>query len=293
MKKEFSYPRSFKRGIVFAVILTLFFSSAALLFLLVQFNQLPDSVKNFIFISAVLLLILFRYLYGICIRMKEKILVDNDLLVYIKANGGSVSLSRGEIGRIEEHPYQQRLTVYDHSESIAIPVEYQLEGFDQLREWILSCSDYLDDAVLGQKTFHPHGLKVKSAVFCLLLFPGSIYFIPDDFQMSNEGMSVLIFMGGFLFVLIKNVWSLRIEIDHVVLRYPLRKKVVFFKNIQSIQMINENKYNNALSVVLVVLNNENKIRLTYFKEGSIALYRSLHHAWRNCGRNSNHTESIH
>jgi hypothetical protein len=284
MIREFSYPQTFKWGVTFVIIVLLIFSGVGVLLLFVFFQHIPDLIRHFLLAAALLPLLLLRYLYNVQVRLKEKILVDDNAIVYRKANGDTTTLPWGQIGRISEYPFQQRLTVHDYSETITIPIEYQLEGFDQLRDRILSQARHLHNMAQEQTMFHPHRLKVQGSFLAALLFLGSLYYHLRGFPITSESVSFSLFWGGIILMLINNPWSVRVESDHVVIRYPLYRRTVFFRDIRSIHMINEIKNYNARSVVEVILQNNKKIRLAYLKEGSIALYRSLHGVWKDYER---------
>jgi hypothetical protein len=221
-------------------------------------------------------------------RFRDTIAVNADGIWYLSRSGESTYTAWSEVASIDARDTQQRLVLRDASGSRRIRLEYQLEDFAKLRDFVLSHATSL------QK---PHGpsptLFHRTWINKCLLFGGAGFsFFLARFSVGQTGpMDIFVGFGvACLGLLSQDPTTLEITKEAVVIAYPGWRRTIDLHSITGISLkdIPDGK-GNVWAAVIINRQNGKPIKLFRFREGSIALRDALQSAWHAAGGSANAT----
>ena len=145
--------------------------------------------------------------------------IDNSTISYVPRRGNPVRLSWTDIHNIRERNYMQRLELYNARGLKVMNLEYQLEGFDRLRQLILEGASHLKGKYIRQREFHKTNVVHGILIFSVMLYGGMVWLAGEQ----GEYWAQWIF-GGLItytvFVFAKILRKVRVEYNHISLVYP-------------------------------------------------------------------------
>lgn len=184
------------------------------------------------------------------------------------------------LGRVKANDTAQRIELTDRSAASQINIEYQLKNFERLREFILAhtgAQAQLQNS--GLNTFHRGwGRKlVYAGVGAVAIFAGWQIHLHDARQ---SPVLPFVVAAVALLIILREPVSLAIAQDAVVINYLGFQGTIPFSSITAIT-ISDTKYRwNVWAGVVITTERTRRIRLTRFREGSVALYEALQSGWR-------------
>ena len=117
-------------------------------------------------LAAIVFLPAAIYCFGFWRMGDDYVRIDNSTISYVPRRGNPVRLSWTDIHNIRERNYMQRLELYNARGLKVMNLEYQLEGFDRLRQLILEGASHLKGKYIRQREFHKtnvvHGILIFS-----------------------------------------------------------------------------------------------------------------------------------
>jgi hypothetical protein len=212
-------------------------------------------------------------------RLRDTIAVNSDGIWYLSRSGQSTYIAWSDVASVKVLDTQQRLLLSDKSDSRRIRLEYQLEDFAKLRDFVLSHTTALTKPHSPRSnTFHRTWINKT----VLLVFAGSSLLIAGLTVGQPKVFVIAIgFAVAFLASLTQDPTTLQITKDAVVITYPGWKQNIDFRTISGISLtdIADGK-GNVWAAVIINRQNDKPIKLFRFREGSIALRDALQSAWK-------------
>lgn len=208
----------------------------------------------------------------------DYVCTDSSGVIYVAKHRKSVKLLWGEIYNIKERNYLQRLELYNVRGHKVMNLEFQLQGFDRLRQRILESAVHVKERMSRLKVFHKTLLAHGTLIFAILLFAGMGWLAGRQ----GEYWIQWIFGGLAIWSVVafaKLLWKVRVEHHHLSLVYPFWWRKVKYSEIGAIKLENVLDRGNEIITVFVEMKNGKRLQFAHFREGAIPLYESLKAAW--------------
>jgi hypothetical protein len=211
---------------------------------------------------------------------------------YISKRGKSTLLRWQDISSIKERIQRQRLVLYDNFGNRAMNLEYQLDNFNELRAIIQEKTPHLHIRNAQIKLFHTSYCKLPVNIIGFLgifmfLGLGYLTYRDDQIGVAKIFCAFALFEAIVFFMsLLTTIQKIEIKNKEVILKYFLRQRPLPYSRIDNIQLQNaSDSKGNQFSEVILKVKDQKEIKLVLIKEGTIALYDSLHDAW-GCSKQS-------
>lgn len=209
-------------------------------------------------------------------RSRARVAV-NSAGIWRKQGGNTVFLPWNDMASVRANDAQQRLELTDRRGVEPIFIDYQIGDFERLRAYILSHTP--EQAQLerqGLNVFHHStGNKIIYAVVAALLF----VFAWQAQHHSGQLLFVPVVLGVvMLFMVLREPASLVIGHESIGIRYLGYQRDIPFNSIADVALSDVRYRGNVWAGVLVTTRSGSRIRLSRFREGSIALYEALQSA---------------
>lgn len=272
--QRFQYPRFFKWLALFGIVL--FGSMAAVSVVVAVYDQ-----KNFASLILLSMSAAFLIFIGTCcyefFRRANDVFSINESGLSLQSNRGSCFIPWSGIGRIKSRELLQRVELYSQAGQRILTLDYQLNGFDHLRNVILAKIGQSDPDQKKEFTssWYLRGAFVVSMAVSSLAAIGS--------GVSGQKGPMVGFIGFVVFGLFGYLWEVKriiIGQDEVQIRSALKSKTIAFSDISDIDLQNEKDgKGNLVATVFIRRGNEKPIKLAGIMGGPIPLYNSLHKEW--------------
>ncbi len=185
----------------------------------------------------------------------------------------SVFLPWSEMASVRANDAQQRLELRDRLDAATIQVDYQVNDFERLRAFILSHST--EQAQLerpGMSIFHhSSGNKLVYAAVAALLF----FFAWQSQHHSGHPLIPALLGVVMLFLVLREPSSVVIGHDGLAIHHLGYQRDIPFSSIADVTLSDVRYRGNVWAGVLITTKNGARIRLSRFREGSIALFEAL------------------
>lgn len=245
--------------------------------------QLLHPERDFLIVLLLVLLMCgagFVYSLRVVRYSRDRIAVNSEGIWYLARNGPPTFMTWTDVGEVKANDTMQRLILTDASGKRAIRIEYQIEKFSALREFVLSHTSALArQAPAGTRVFHR--TWINKIILGVLGLP-FLFLAVECYLGGNASGSWVFFAGVLLLVLMiaRDPVSLIIDPDRVLIRYPFWSRPISFDSISAITTQNVSSRGNVWAAVSIERKQKRKILLFRFREGSIALQDALDSAWR-------------
>jgi hypothetical protein len=212
-------------------------------------------------------------------RLRDSIAVNDQGIWYLPRKGESTFIGWCEVARVMACDTQQRLVVVD-STGKSIRLEYQLEGFGRLREFVLGHTPLQTRLPRpGETVFH------RSWINKVMLLGSIVVFLMAGWASNHQGqpraaLAFIVFAVALLFSITSDPLRLLVGQQSVVIVYPGWERTVLFKDIDGISLADESLRGNVWAAVVINTLHGRPIKTYRFREGSLALYETLYAAWK-------------
>ena len=210
---------------------------------------------------------------------RDRIAVSSGGIWYLRKNAPSTYMDWSDVAAVKANDTTQRLILADSSGRRTIRVEYQIERFAVLREFILSHKNALArQAPPGTGVFHRTWInKIILAIFGLPIWIMSAACYREGVA---EGFYVtLVFGVCAVLAIAADPVSLTIGAEGLTIKYLLWSRSIPFASISGIALQDISSRGNVWAAVVIERKKKRKIRLYRFREGSLALKDALESAW--------------
>jgi hypothetical protein len=215
-------------------------------------------------------------------RFRDTIAVNADGIWYLSRSGESTYIAWSEVASVNVLDTRQRLLICDASGSRKIRLEYQLQDFANLRDFVLSHATALTK---------PHG--PSSNIFhrtwinkiILLIFAGLSLLLAGLVVGQPKPFIICIGCAGlFVAALAQDPTTLQITKGALVITYPGWKQNIDLRTITGISLTDiADAKGNVWAAVIINRQNRKPVKLFRFREGSVALRDALQSAWKAAG----------
>lgn len=184
-----------------------------------------------------------------------------------------------DIGSVRADDTAQRLILSDRSGGRTLWLEYQLDDFSILRDYVLQHTTPASlVGAAGQSVFHR--TWINKGVMALVSTPFLVFAVAA-YPHDGPGLSLILLVVALLCLapILGDPLSLSIETSGFVIHYPGWKRKIPFGEITSVTLNEENSnQGNVWAVVVIALKHRKPIKLYRFREGSLALRQALQDA---------------
>jgi len=206
------------------------------------------------------------------------IAIDDDGIWYMHTGKENGLVPWGKIARVKERSYQQCLDLLDYNGARLLKVEYQLNGFEIIRNTL--------NEKTSRKTSARHQSKFqKSQLYHMFYGVAILGFAALGFYVGSNGNPVLGYGGmGALIVIIIHEYvasatGVIIANGCFEITYPFTSRNVPFADIEDIRIVDTFNKGNRISQVWIVSKKAKKpFKLTGLGADSIVLYQTLRNA---------------
>ncbi len=216
-------------------------------------------------------------------RVRDRVAVNSEGIWYMARKGTPTFIAWRDVASVKVNDTQQRLVLVDGVGRRTIKLEYQLEDFGKLRDFVLchTVKQTLMNAV-GANVFHRtwinKGILLGGAVLFLL------FAWLNRQQCQPEPLLFLIGFAAFLLgATMFDPISVVIETNAVVVKYLGWERIFSFSTISGIGLKDVYSRGNVWASVVIARKQGRPIKLYRFREGSVALNDALQTAWRLAG----------
>jgi hypothetical protein len=217
-------------------------------------------------------------------RLRDSVAVNDEGLWYLPRNGSPRFLAWRDVATVRAADTAQRLVLSDAYGERVIRLEYQLDKFNQLREFVV---EHTSASSQGRGSATPsvfHHSWINKGIFLFLLVVSGIPLSllirrGDPHALQALGVMAVICLGLF----IRDPSRVRLESHAVIIEYPGWRRSIPYNTIIGIELTAMQNRGNTWAVVLIRRKKGRPIRLIRFNEGSIVLREALDCAWRAAG----------
>lgn len=209
-------------------------------------------------ICTFIFIIPFVFIIKTIISMsKFTIVTDDDGLWYKYQTKNNGLIPWENICSIKERSLKQCLELYDSNKKKMIRIEYQLEGFNQIRDVVVSkLSKNIKDSL--PREFKKEAIyKILNNVSCLLFIALAVYL----YREAGIIYGVMGFIFGCYLIfhsLLISISKVTIDINCLYIHSPLRKRVIGFNEIKNISYKSEKYKGNDIHFVSLKLKHGRK-----------------------------------
>lgn len=215
-------------------------------------------------------------------RLRDRVAVSAGGIWYLPRKAAPTFIAWGEVARIKAHDIAQRLVLADARDGTKLVLEYRLNEFSKLRDFVL---DHAPPAArcpvavpaVFRRAWIDKGIFLGVAAIFLLL-AGFAWSqgrpVSSLFSILLAGLPVVAIARDPILVVITQ--------DGVVIKYPGWERTVPFKDISGVVLANV-RGGYSWAAVIVERDMEKPIRLSRLRGGSIAVHETLRSAWVSAG----------
>jgi hypothetical protein len=208
-------------------------------------------------------------------RLRYKVALNPEGIWYLPSAGESLFMAWRDVASVTANDTQQWLVLVDHLGSKSIKLDYQLQDFGRLRDFVLRHVPAMPKApAVASRVFHRTWIN-KAILLALSLVCVDIAWYG---QRHHQARASWIFIGlaaGCFLALTRDPTRVSIAEDGVLVEYPGWKQLIPFRTISDIELRDVSDRGNAWAVVIVKRYQGKALRLIRFREGSIALRDAL------------------
>jgi YD repeat-containing protein len=205
-------------------------------------------------------------------RSRTRIAV-NSQGIWRRQGSRCVFLAWSDVATVRADDVQQRLELTDRREMTTIQVDYHVADFERLRAFILSQST--EQAQLerpGMTVFHhSSGNKLVYTAVAALLF----FFAWQAQHHAGHPLIPALLGVVMLFLVLREPTSVVIGHDGIAIHYVGYQRDISFSSIADVALSDVRFRGNVWAGVLITTNKGARIRLSRFREGSVALFEAL------------------
>lgn len=207
----------------------------------------------------------------------HKVAIDDDGIWYVHIGKQKGLINWGKIYKIKERQSLQRLDLYDSNNKKLLKIEYQLLGFELLRDIVNEKATAIPKC--NQSEFSKHSLYHLGHWAIFMGPPLISLFIEDHHQafwfLITTGI-MAIFQAYQYFMTLS---SIQITNNGFVVVYPATKREILFSDIEDIKISDLFDRDMRRSEVLIASRNAKKpFKLTKLGVDTNVLYRALRQA---------------
>jgi hypothetical protein len=202
--------------------------------------------------------------------------VDDLSITYVPRNGEPLRMEWKDIRRVVARELLGRLELYDFANR-RMRLDYQIEGFSILQ---MLLQEDLQDVLGGMAR---QTIFKKSAIYFASWFIPTAFLLVPVWAGLKSGkwelallFSLIIVM--LLFLLSMESCSVRIAETGIEVRYPLRKRVLKFREIRYIEMKDLPGRGGTIPGVVISLDGNASVNLTRYRDGHLVLCHALRSA---------------
>lgn len=270
----------FPRGATWLLLLALLMAVAEAVLLLFRIWNTPDpstrltQIPEFVFLSLVA-----EMNWRLIRRSRRRVAV----------NAAGIWAIRGRVvkyvpwlnvARVTANDTVQRIDLIDRSGATTISVDYQLKNFERLREFILLHTR-------ENTQFQPPGVGTFHRLWELKLIYAALgaiaLFVAWQMRLhGGGGESVLpvVLAAIAIFMILREPVTVSAGQDGIVIKYICFQGLIPFNSITGIAFSDVRYRWNVWAGVVITTARKERIRLSRFREGSVALYEALQTAWK-------------
>ncbi len=211
-------------------------------------------------------------------RLRYSVAVSPVGIWYLPSSRLSIHLAWSEVGKVRANDVMQWLVVSDVSGSRSFRVDYQIENFSGLRDFILknttAAARLHPEPVTG---FHRSWINKAG----LLVFLAGALVVFSEIRLNQfERLAFLIILLFLIAALVRDPVRLLITPGAVVITYIGWRQTIPFSAITGIAIQDVSYRGNKFQTVIINRQSGKPIKLFRFREGFIALHDALQTAWR-------------
>jgi hypothetical protein len=210
-------------------------------------------------------------------RALSQFAVDETGIWRLPPKGAPLFIAWPDVSAVRADDTMQRLIVSDRSAGQTIWLEYQLNDFSTLRDFVLRHAPSATRAGSANSVFHRTWInKAIMLVFSAPLWAMAVL----AFSRGQIGTAAVFLAFGLLglVVIVRDPLRLSIGTDGFVISYPGWRRDIPFNEIASVALDEESSRGNVWAVVVVTLKHDKPVKLYRFREGSLALLQALQSA---------------
>lgn len=203
---------------------------------------------------------------------------DGDGIWYMHIGKDKGLVSWEKIHRVKERPYMQRLDLLDRNNKELLRVEYQLLGFELLRDALNEKTGNLNSEP-NQSNFSKGSLYHLFYLACVVGFSAlGIYVGKDGNPLLGYGaMSVLVVF--IIYEYLVTATGIQITSNGCLITYPFIKRNISFVDIKDVVISDEFNKGNRIPEVWVITNSAKKpFKLKQLGADSNVIYKALRKA---------------
>jgi len=184
-------------------------------------------------------------------RCRASVAVNTEGIWYLPRTGEFTFIPWRDIGKVTALDVQQRLVLIDSTESRTIRLEYQLQHFAKLREFVLSHAPTQTrlPAPIGT-TFHRTWINKAILLTAATTFIAASYLIRQQGQ-PGPSWFLVAFAALSLVPLVQDPLRLCVEQEGVVITYPGWKQTIPFDSVENISLTDESLRGNVWAAVVI------------------------------------------
>lgn len=216
-------------------------------------------------------------------RLRCSVAVSPDGIWYLPRRGEPTYIAWCDVASVKAKDTQQRIVLADFSGRRSISLEYQLENYGKLRDFVTAHTSALTHQNVNVANIF-HAIWINKIVL-LVTALGCLFFA---WLIGDNGLPwmSLVFIGNACLILgviaMDPMWVI-IERDSVVVKYPGWERAIPFGSIIGIPFKDVYRHGNVSQYVVITRQNGKPITLRRFREGSVALHNALQAAWTTTG----------
>jgi hypothetical protein len=270
----------FPRGATWLLLLALLMAVAESLLLLFRIWNTPDPSTRLTQIPQFVFIALVAEMNWRLIRRSRRRVAINAMGIWSIHGKAVKHIAWLNVARVLANDTIQRMELIDRNGTSIIGVDYQLKNFERLRDFIVShTTENMQFQTHGVSTFH-HVWELK----LIYGISGAFAFLVA-WQMHLHGVgqeSILpIVLGAIaIFMILREPVSLSIGHEGIAINYLGFQELIPFKSITGITFSDVKYRWNVWAGVVITTARRRRIRLSRFREGSVALHDALQTAWK-------------
>jgi hypothetical protein len=210
-------------------------------------------------------------------RCRDSVAVSSTGVWYLPRKDRPTYMPWSEVATVRAEDTWQRLLLLDCTGAKRIRLEYQLQNFGQLRDFVSHHVTPVSETYpSGEATFHR--TLINKAILALF----SMTTLSLGLISYRQGQSPTIFIAGAVCLLLVVMFDpnrVVVGPSSIVIFYPCWKREVRFDDVKSVDLTDIRSRGNVWAAVVIGRRRGKPIRLFRFREGSLALHQAVTSAW--------------
>lgn len=269
---EFHFPKSIRIYSIFGIIISVIFVGYAF----TVFQKLEEtSTFNMFFIPFIGVSFIFvLYFLNFLKKRNDSIKINDDEISYQSSPKAPVIIKWKNVSNVNSHEFLRHLSITDMICNCRMKIPYEIEKFDQLRNFILNKTQHVLKGASFQSRYYK---KITFYFFPIIMLALGGIMLTSSSVLENILYSLfaagLIVFGIVIFITEEKF--LRIQSDKLILDYLFWKTEIDVSEILDVSIYNKKFSTTEFVTIKVIIKRKEPVEIVGFRGSSIDIFNAI------------------